>query len=124
MIDPILTERAIYNIVTNAVKYGNDGTTVEIVGGKTDSSYFIDVSNYGLGIPESDTKMLFTRYFRSARARRENLGVGIGLHMAKSIMELQNGDITLIRCNEPTVFRISFPLSANLNKTNIEATDV
>jgi hypothetical protein len=114
MIDPILTERVIHNLVMNAVKYGTEGTTIRLIGGRTDVSYYIDIENYGIGITQSEEQHLFRRYFRSARAKRKRHGVGIGLYMAKTIMELQKGDLKLITRGSPTTFRIIFPVSSSV----------
>lgn len=114
MIDPKLTERVIHNLVMNAVKYGNEGSTIRIVAGKNDNSYFVDVENLGLGIRPEEEKLLFRRYYRSKRARKRRHGVGIGLYMAKTIMELQKGELVLRQADGPTIFRILFPRSAKV----------
>ena len=112
MIDPNLTERVIYNLVINAVKYGHEGSTITINAGQNDVSYFIDVENFGLGILPEEEKYLFRRYFRSKRAKKIRHGVGIGLYMAKMIMELQKGKLFLKQAENPTIFRIEIPKSA------------
>jgi signal transduction histidine kinase len=96
----------------NAVKYGTEGTTIRLTGGRTDVSYYIDIENYGIGITESEEQHLFRRYFRSTRAKKIRHGVGIGLYMAKTIMELQKCNLVLRQLNNPTIFRVSFPRSA------------
>ncbi|MCE2753110.1 MAG: HAMP domain-containing histidine kinase [Pirellula sp.] len=112
MIDPILTERVIHNLVMNAVKYGTEGTTIRLTGGKNDVCYYVDIENFGIGITENEAQHLFRRYFRSARAKKRRHGVGIGLYMAKTIMELQKCSLVLKQLDNPTVFRVSFPRSA------------
>ena len=114
MIDPKLTERVIHNLVMNAVKYGNEGSIIRIVAGKNYNSYFVDVENYGLGIRPEEEKLLFRRYYRSKRAKKRRHGVGIGLYMAKTIMELQKGELVLQQADGPTIFRITFPRSAKI----------
>jgi signal transduction histidine kinase len=114
MIDPMLTERVIHNLVMNAVKYGHEGSLIRIGAGKSDNCYYIDVENHGLGIRPEEEKLLFRRYYRSKRAKKRRHGVGIGLYMAKTIMELQKGELFLQQGDGPTIFRITFPRSAKL----------
>ncbi len=94
--DPIQIERAIVNIVSNAVKYGRKGGYVSIAAGSMYNEVYIKVKDNGYGIPKSDLEHVFDRFFRVDRARtREKGGTGLGLSIAKEIIESHGGTITI-----------------------------
>ena len=94
--DPVQIERAIVNIVSNAIKYGRKGGDVNIAAGSMYNEVYIKVRDNGYGIPKSDLEHVFDRFFRVDRARtREKGGTGLGLSIAKEIIESHGGTITI-----------------------------
>ena len=94
--DPTQIERAIVNIVSNAVKYGGKGGHVVVAAGSMYNEVYIKVEDDGHGIPKSDLEHVFDRFFRVDRARtREKGGTGLGLSIAKEIIESHGGTITI-----------------------------
>ncbi|HIV85970.1 MAG TPA: cell wall metabolism sensor histidine kinase WalK [Candidatus Monoglobus merdigallinarum] len=94
--DPTQIERAIVNIVSNAIKYGGKGSHVSIASGSMYNEVYIKVEDDGAGIPKADLEHVFDRFFRVDRARtREKGGTGLGLSIAKEIIESHGGTIVI-----------------------------
>lgn len=86
------TEEAIFNVLDNAVKYTDPGGRIRITVIKQEIFTKIEVSDTGKGIPVERQAQIFTRFYREPEVHDKN-GVGIGLFLARKIMELQNGYI-------------------------------
>lgn len=86
------TEEAIYNILDNALKYTESGGSIHIEVQKQELFYKISVSDTGKGIAPERQAEIFTRFYREPEVH-DKPGVGIGLYLARKIIELQNGYI-------------------------------
>ena len=86
------TAEALYNILDNAVKYGNEGSTVEVSVQTYEMFVCITICNEGEGISEEEIPRIFQRFYRGKNAG-EAEGVGIGLYLARQIVEEQGGYI-------------------------------
>lgn len=92
--DPRILKNILFNLVSNAVKYTEDNkgkiTVTTIV---KDGECFLSVEDNGIGIPQSDQKHLFQRFFRASNV--ENIqGTGLGLSIIRRYLSLLNGSIT------------------------------
>ena len=89
--DPKWTAEALENIVDNAIKYTERGTITISV---TSYEMFvkIDISDDGIGIPESEQAKIFSRFYRSKNVQEQD-GVGIGLYLARQIISGEGGYI-------------------------------
>lgn len=120
-IDVALIERAVYNLVINAVKYGERGSQIRIAGDRLDDgSCVIDVVNDGPGIEPQDEKRIFLPGVRSRRARASREGTGLGLAITRNIMKAHQGDVVLLEPKHPTVFRLIFPSSRVADRTGTD----
>jgi signal transduction histidine kinase len=82
------------NLLSNAVKYSPSGGTVEVGGQATDESVMIYVRDEGVGIRQEDQARIFDRFYRVDGAlSRKTQGTGLGLYLAKAIIEAHNGTI-------------------------------
>lgn len=107
-----LTELVVI-LLDNAVKYSPKQTTVQISAVKTDGKISLKIVDQGIGIDEQDIPHLFDRFFRADKSRTKTgvQGYGLGLAIAKQIVDSHNGSIrvTSIR-NKGTSFTIELPV--------------
>jgi len=109
-LDRDLIARALTNLIVNAVKYGNPDTTIYVSARKVDGrGFYLEVENEGIGITEGEQQQIFEEGYRSPRAEVRALGVGMGLSIAKAIMEKHGGRLELVSPRDPTVFSMFFP---------------
>lgn len=90
--DPKWTAEALANLMDNAVKYTPGGGSVFVGVTAYDLFCRIDVTDTGMGIPEAEQARVFGRFYRSPSASGQE-GVGIGLYLARRIVEQQGGYI-------------------------------
>lgn len=109
--DPEKLVRVFSNLITNALKYGKDGDSIIIELEPRDEKWVnITVKNNGEKIPEDALEQLFERFYRAETSRtQETASTGLGLAIAKSIIELHKGSITAQTTDEWTKFIISLP---------------
>ena len=89
-------ERVIVNILTNSIKYTNEGGNIKIYVGFVYNDAYIKIIDNGIGIPEQDLDKIFERFYRVDKARtREMGGTGLGLAIAKEILEQNNSSIDI-----------------------------
>lgn len=86
------TTEALYNILDNAVKYGNENSNIGISVHAYEMFVCITIRNEGEGISEEEIPLIFQRFYRGKYAN-ETEGVGIGLYLARQIVEEQGGYI-------------------------------
>ncbi len=85
------------NIVSNAIKYTPDGGEITISAGAGENKVWAKVSDNGIGIPPEDRERIFDRFYRVDKHRsRESGGTGLGLSIAKEIVNLHQGNLTLL----------------------------
>jgi signal transduction histidine kinase len=104
-------ERALTNIVENAVKFTPDGGDIAITGegGDASSTAVLSVQNTGAPIPDEDLPRLFDRFFRGDRARRTSEGNGLGLAITSEIVALHGGSVTAANVPGGVRFTIALP---------------
>jgi two-component system phosphate regulon sensor histidine kinase PhoR len=101
---------ALFNIITNSVKYSAHNKSISIETGNSNSSAYIEIEDKGVGIPDSDKELIFQPYFRSIT--NEIKGSGLGLTVVKHTMDAHKGKIELTsKINFGTKIRLMFPLS-------------
>lgn len=111
LVDKDGIEQVILNIISNAIKYTEEFGQIEISAIDNIDHISIEVSDNGIGIPESDQKRIFERFYRVEKGRSRNLGgTGLGLSIAKQIIEAHDGEIILESClKEGTKIKIHLP---------------
>jgi signal transduction histidine kinase len=97
MVDADRIRQVLHNLVGNAFKYSPDGAHVDITVSMDGGAIIIDVADEGLGIPDADKDKIFRKFYRvENNDRRKISGSGLGLPIAKEIVEGHNGQITFI----------------------------
>ena len=86
------TAEALGNIADNAIKYTQEGGRITITAEKYTFFVRIDIADSGMGIPEEEQSRIFARFYRSP-AVSDRPGVGIGLYLARQIVQAQKGYI-------------------------------
>lgn len=107
-------------LLDNAIKYSPDKSTVTIASEKTDGSLTLSVTDNGIGIGENDVAHIFDRFYRadSARSKLHAGGYGLGLSIAKQIVDLHHGDITIqSREHKGTTIVVRLPTRQTRHKT-------
>ena len=100
-------EQVIYNILNNAARYGK-GRPVEIKLQQRKNKLILIVSDQGRGIKPEDHKRIFHRFQRAVPAS-EISGLGLGLYIAKEVVESHDGKITLkSELNQGATFKLEF----------------
>lgn len=103
------TLEAIYNILDNAVKYTNEQGTITITVTTYELFYCIDIKDNGIGIDTDEQNKVFQRFYRSIGANDKE-GVGIGLYLAREVIERQGGYIKVKSAlGEGSTFSIFLP---------------
>ncbi len=101
----------IYNLCDNAIRYSNEGGTVNITVTAEKDNAVIIVADNGIGIPAEHQPRLFERFYRVDKSRSKSTGgTGLGLSIVKRAVMLHNGRIELTsRCNEGTTVKVILP---------------
>ncbi len=100
------TLEALTNILKNACEHTNNNGSIKIEVNENPLYLNIKIIDNGVGISESDKKHIFDRFYKG---KTNKDSIGIGLNMAKKIINLQNGEIECIsKINEGTTFDIKF----------------
>lgn len=100
------------NLLTNAINYSKEETTITVVAKKMKNEVTIQVRDEGIGISPSELPRLFERFYRVDRARsRESGGTGLGLAIVKHLIEAHHGHVTVQSAvGIGTTFTIHLPL--------------
>ncbi|WP_236975510.1 PAS domain-containing sensor histidine kinase [Membranihabitans maritimus] len=107
--DRNILKNVLFNVLTNAIKYSEEGSGIECTIIFSKASFSIKVKDQGIGIPEEEQKYLFDRFFRASNVETIQ-GTGLGLNIVKQYVELLSGDIKFeSRLGEGTTIDIKFP---------------
>ena len=88
--------RIFYNLISNAIKYTNEGGEIKVKAYLDDTTLKIEFADNGVGIPEKQQELIFNRFTRGTNVSNKGIpGTGIGLLLSKKIVELHGGRILL-----------------------------
>lgn len=104
-------QQAVGNLVDNAIKYSDEETTITVRVWQTESVARVSVHNFGIGIPKAQADQLFRPFSRLQAATLQD-GTGLGLFIARSIIEAHGGALRLEELPEGqgTTFSFDLPL--------------
>ena len=115
--DPELVERALLNLLHNAVKFTEAGGSIEVLSEMGDASdpapmIWIRVRDTGIGIEPAEQSRIFQRFYRVDRARQSGGGTGLGLAVVRHIAEVHGGAVSLQSVpGQGSTFGFSVPLA-------------
>ena len=108
--DPDKLERVFDNLLRNAVNYSYPDSAVSVTLTKREDTAVIRVTNHGRTIPQEKLSRIFEQFFRLDSSRASSTGgAGLGLAIAKEIVELHRGTITAKSADEQIVFTVTLP---------------
>ena len=110
--NPRLLEQAIANLIDNAIKYSERGTTTRLRAWREGSEAWIEVEDQGPGIEAQHLPRLFERFYRVDKGRSRRLGgTGLGLAIVKHIVHAHGGTVSVeSRLGIGSRFRLELPL--------------
>ena len=100
---------AVFNILDNAVKYSEPGGTVEVSLKQNELYMKLQVRDYGIGIEEGEENQIFRRFYRGRRVTVQE-GLGIGLYLAREIMNLHGGFMTAKKMDPGLLIEVNLPV--------------
>jgi two-component system, OmpR family, phosphate regulon sensor histidine kinase PhoR len=111
--DPPLLEQAVVNLVSNAVKYSEEGDAIEVSADTVDDHVLVSVRDHGRGIEPQHLPRLFERFYRVDKARsRQQGGTGLGLAIVKHIALFHGGTVTVRSTpGDGCLFTLHLPLN-------------
>ena len=104
--------RIFYNLISNAIKYSNEGGEINIKAYLGDNKLKIDFIDNGIGVPYEQQELIFKRFTRGTNVTNKGIpGTGLGLMLSKKIIELHGGKILLeSKENVGSKFTIVLPI--------------
>lgn len=110
---PVLLERVLENLYSNAVHYGAESGTIWLRSRREGACLVIEVANQGTPIPADEQAMIFEPFFQGSQQRKGAVkGSGLGLSIARDSLRRMHGDLRLVVDSEADVcFRIELPLA-------------
>jgi len=120
-LDKDKTDKIIYNILTNAIKYTNAGGSVFIDFEKQENGVELKITDTGVGISEEEQKNIFNRFFRSEKIDTYTDGHGMGLTLVKALVETQKGTIT---CSSKEDVGTTFKVFFKEGKQHFKSSDI
>jgi signal transduction histidine kinase len=116
--------QVLVNLLDNACKYTPAGETVTVRAQKGDKHLKIEVQNTGTGLTDNEMKRLFQPYYRIEKDRQRFSGLGLGLSLCKTIIELHGGEIWVnSNPGKSVTFGFTIPLEIALSENTYEDTD-
>lgn len=111
-VDSDAVAESLVNLLDNAMKYSKDEKVVTISTGTNGNHAYVEVTDKGIGIPDSVHAKLFEKFFRVENSLTATTsGSGLGLSLVKHIMDAHDGKIIVkSKINEGSTFRLEFPL--------------
>ncbi|MDF5732283.1 MAG: hybrid sensor histidine kinase/response regulator [Rhizonema sp. PD38] len=108
--DPIELQRVFLNLISNAIKFTNFGCVS--IGLQNNDKAIIEISDSGMGITAKDLPNIFSRYYCGDRSKGGNVGSGLGLYLAKQIVEAHKGRIEVFSApGLGSTFIVELPIS-------------
>lgn len=112
--DPKMLRRAVGEIFDNAIAYSKERGTIHCAVSERDGGLVIEVKNVGMGIPEEQQPLVFTKFFRGSNYDTSRIiGAGLGLYITREYLKLLGGKIWFTsKENGETAFSVFLPIRA------------
>jgi PAS domain S-box-containing protein len=116
LVDRDRVKRVLNNLISNAYNYTMSGGSITVTAYTDQDKVRIDIEDTGVGISKPDQNRLFTRFFRAREVPHDNVrGAGLGLYIAKALIEAHGERIWLERSElgEGSIFSFTLPIAGN-----------
>lgn len=119
MADSLETDRAIVNLLTNAIRHNSAGSLLSVGLTEDPSRIEIQIADNGAAIPETIAGNLFEPFVSGSDARSTGSGTGLGLAIVKKVMEQHHGEVLVLDAPSPytKMFVLRFPKGSEHRKT-------
>ena len=108
--DPKVLRSVLFNLISNASKYSDPGRNIHLEISAGDALVSMNIQDEGIGIPTSEVKHIFERFFRASNAANIQ-GTGLGLNIVRRYIELLGGNITFkSQEGKGSTFTITIPI--------------
>lgn len=113
MVDPLRLEQALGNLISNALKFTPSGGEIRVDVRSDDRSVLISVTDTGIGIDPADLERIFARFYRTKAAVDSAIqGSGLGLAVAKRMIEAQHGQVRVTsELGRGSTFVVTLPVA-------------
>ncbi len=111
--DATSLERAVTNIISNAIKYSPEETIVSVRLMRQDDSALLTIDDQGVGIDPAMLDQLFTRFKRDAQTAGDFKGIGLGLALVSRVVTLHSGSVSASNLSNGTRITLQLPLEAD-----------
>ena len=114
--DSDLIKQVLINLVNNSIKYTMPGGKISVDASYNDKRAYVSVSDTGAGIPKKDQNSIFNRFYRAENIEQTGEGgAGLGLSIAKLIIEMHGGEISVeSKPDEGSVFKFYLPINGSI----------
>jgi two-component system sensor histidine kinase KdpD len=110
--DRRLMKLAVKQLLDNAIKYSRSDTPIEVELHESTGTVAMVITDHGEGIPLEEQEKIFERFYRSPSVRYQIPGSGLGLSIAKSIIQAHGGALSVSSKPACTIFQMSLPILA------------
>lgn len=122
--DPFWLEQVIVNVLSNAIKFSPNDSSVSVVASTDLQSFVFRISDHGPGIPPEELKLIFDRFHRM-QSTASTPGTGLGLPIAKEMIELHGGKIRVeSTVGKGAMFEIMLPCGGNASEYSSKAIEL
>jgi two-component system sensor histidine kinase KdpD len=117
-LDPLLVEQVLINLLDNAIKYTPEDTPIDVSASADDHAVTVTVADRGPGFAPGEEARIFEKFYRGEAAGTRS-GAGLGLAIARGIVEVHGGQITAEpRAGGGALFRFTLPLGESPPKVH------
>jgi signal transduction histidine kinase len=115
-LSPVMGDRnrlkqLLLNLLTNAIKYNKSGGWVRVILESDEDEVLLSVKDSGCGIPAKSLPRVFERFYRGPDQEDQSLGAGLGLAIAKRIVENHRGEISVVsKVGKGSTFTVRIPI--------------
>ena len=119
--DPDMIHQVVYNLVENATKFTNVGGDITVSVEDKGTDAWVTITNTGAGIPDDQIGFIFDRFYKTDKSRsHDKNGMGLGLYLVKTIIQLHNGEISAESIEgEYTTFKFRLPKKKEVPKKRL-----